>query len=93
VELYGNRELARVLDHADVGEPDELGMFEIELEAEDQEAALRTVWNAVAATGVDDHILFLDHPDLPEHWRPRARARPDRAGAPGIATPEAPMEG
>ena len=69
------KELARVLDHAEVGEPDELGVFEIELEAEDQEAALRTVWNAVAATGVDDHILFLEHPNLPDHWRPRARER------------------
>jgi hypothetical protein len=57
---------------AAVGEPDELGVFEIELDAEDQEDALITVWNAVAASGTDDHILFLEHPELPEHWRPKS---------------------
>jgi hypothetical protein len=55
-----------------VGEPDELGVFEIELDAEDQEDALMKVWNAVAASGTDDHILFLEHPELPEHWRPKS---------------------
>ena len=59
-------------DDAVVGEPDELGVFEIELDAEDQEDALLKVWNAVAASGTDDHILFLEHPELPEHWRPKS---------------------
>jgi hypothetical protein len=59
-------------DDAVAGEPDELGVFEIELEAEDEEDALTKVWNAVAASGTDDHILFLEHPELPEHWRPRS---------------------
>jgi hypothetical protein len=57
-------------DDAVVGEPDELGVFEIELDAEDREDSLTKVWNAVAASGTDDHILFLEHADLPEHWRP-----------------------
>ena len=65
--------LAEVLpDDAVVGEPDELGVFEIELDAEDQEDALLKVWNAVAASGTDDHILFLEHPELPEHWRAKS---------------------
>jgi hypothetical protein len=65
--------LAEVLpEDAVVGEPDELGVFEIELAAEDQEDALTKVWNAVAASGTDDHILFLEHPELPEHWRPKS---------------------
>jgi hypothetical protein len=59
-------------DDAVAGEPDELGVFEIELDAEDEEEALTKVWNAVAASGTDDHILFLEHPELPEHWRPRS---------------------
>jgi hypothetical protein len=59
-------------DDAVVGEPDELGVFEIELDAQDREDALTKVWNAVAASGTDDHILFLEHPELPEHWRPRS---------------------
>jgi hypothetical protein len=59
-------------EDAVAGEPDELGVFEIELDAEDDEDALTKVWNAVAASGTDDHILFLEHPELPEHWRPRS---------------------
>jgi hypothetical protein len=62
-------ELAAALPDAKVGDPDELGVFEIELEADDLEDALRRVWDAVGASGTDDHIVFLEHPDLPEHWR------------------------
>ena len=62
-------ELAAALPDGRVGEPDELGVFEVEVEAEDQEGALRKVWDAVAAAGADDHVLFLEHPELPEHWR------------------------
>jgi hypothetical protein len=64
--------LAEALPDAVVGEPDELGVFEIELDAEDEEDALTKVWNAVAASGTDDHIIFLEHPELPEHWRARS---------------------
>jgi len=54
--------LAEVLPNdAVVGEPDDLGVFEIELDADDQEDALRKVWDGVAASGTDDHILFLEH--------------------------------
>lgn len=64
-------ELAEALpDDAEVGEPDDLGVFDIRLEAEDQEDALRKVWDAVAASGTDDYVVFLEHPELPEHWRP-----------------------
>ena len=38
-----------------------------------QEQALLKVWDAIAASGTDDHIAFFEHPDLPEHWRDRAR--------------------
>ena len=33
------------------------------------------VWDAVAASGTDDHVVFLEHPELPEHWR-RFSGRP-----------------
>ena len=62
-------ELAAVLPDAEVGEPDEVGVFEIALDAEDQEDALTRVWDAVAASGTDDHIVFLEHPEIPGHWR------------------------
>lgn len=65
-------ELARSLPDADVGEPDTTGTFEIAVEAADHEAALERVWKAVAAAGADEHIVFAEHPDLPEHWRRRA---------------------
>jgi hypothetical protein len=65
-------ELAAALgDDATVGEPDDVGAFAIEIEADDFEQALARVWNAVAASAVDDHIAFLEHPDIPEHWRHR----------------------
>jgi hypothetical protein len=67
---------AALPEDAEVGDPDELGVFEISLEAPDGEQALHTVWNAVAASGTDDHVLFLEHPALPEHWRPRSGAVP-----------------
>lgn len=62
-------QLAAALPDAQVGEPDDVGVFEVTLEAEDLEDALRRVWDAVAASGTDDHIAFLEHPDLPGHWR------------------------
>jgi hypothetical protein len=61
-DLECRERLAEVLsDDAVVGEPDDLGVFEIELDADDQEDALRKVRNGVAASGTDDHIVFLEH--------------------------------
>jgi hypothetical protein len=71
-------QLAEALpDGSEVTEPDDVGVFEVEVEAGDQEEALRIVWDAVAASGTDDHIVFLEHPELPGHWRPKSgSARP-----------------
>ena len=77
-DARAREELAAALPGAEVSEPDETGAFEVVLEAGDREAALARVWDAVAASGTDDHIVFLEHPDLPEHWR-------RRAGSPGGA--------
>jgi hypothetical protein len=65
-------QLAQALPDAEVGQPDDVGVFEVTLAAEDREDALTRVWDAVAASGTDDHIVFLEHPDLPEHWRLRS---------------------
>jgi hypothetical protein len=74
-DQQAREQLAAALpDGAEVSEPDELGVFEVTLDAEDREDSLLEVWNAVAASGTDDHIVFLEHPDLPEHWRPRSGA-------------------
>jgi hypothetical protein len=74
--IAGDREaverLAQALPGAEVGQPDDAGVFDIMLEAGDEEAALEKVWDAVAASGSDDYVVFLEHPELPEHWRPRS---------------------
>jgi hypothetical protein len=72
-DLEARKQLGAALPDAEIGEPDDVGVFEIALDADDQEHALERVWDAVAASGTDDHIVFLEHPDLPEHWRPRSR--------------------
>ena len=66
-------QLRAVLPGAELTEPDQFGVFEIRPQAADLESALERVWDAVPAAGVDDHILFLEHPELPEHWRAQSR--------------------
>jgi hypothetical protein len=75
-DLEARDRLSAALGGAEVGEPDEIGVFEVAVDANDLEAALTVVWNAVAASGADDHVVFLEHPQLPEHWR-------RHSGAPG----------
>jgi len=65
-------ELAAVLPGAQVTEADDVGVFEVALDADDLDDALTRVWDGVAASGTDDHIVFLEHPELPEHWRHRS---------------------
>jgi len=67
--------LAEQLPDATVESPDDTGTFELAIDADDREAALARVWDAIAAAGVDDRIVFMEHPDLPEHWRARAAGR------------------
>jgi hypothetical protein len=83
-DRQAREEVAALLPGGEVGEPDEVGIFEIALEAADREDALTQVWDAVAAAGVDDHLVFVEHPDLPEHWR-RVSGRPGLSrAAPGL---------
>ena len=71
-DAQAREQLAAALPGAEVGAADELGVFEIALDAADLEQALQRVWDAVAASGTDDHVVFFEHPDLPDHWRPRS---------------------
>jgi hypothetical protein len=52
-------QLAAELPAAEVGEPNEVGVFEIKLEADDREDAVKRIWDAVAASGTDDHIVLV----------------------------------
>ena len=72
--------LTAALPDAQISEPDDRGVFEVAVEADDLDQALQQVWDAVAASGTDDHIVFLEHPDLPEHWRLRS-GRPGGFGS------------
>ena len=66
------KRLSEQLDDAEVGEPDpDTRVFDVTLDSDSRDEALNHVWNAVAAAGADDEILFLEHPDIPEHWRSR----------------------
>ncbi len=55
-----------------VPDPDDVGIIEVQVQADDFEAALSRTWDAVAAAGADDHLAFAEHPDVPEHWRERS---------------------
>jgi hypothetical protein len=71
-DLEAREQLLAQLPGAEATEPDDVGVFEFHLDADDKEAALTRVWDAVAASGVDDHIVFFEHPDIPEHWRDKS---------------------
>jgi hypothetical protein len=71
-DLEAREQLAAALPGAEVTEPSDVGVFDVILDADDQEQALERVFDAVAASGTDDHIVFFEHPDLPEHWRARS---------------------
>jgi hypothetical protein len=62
-------DLRAQLPKARIDDPDEARAFEIEVEAESLDQALLTIWHAIGAAGVDDDIVFLEHPRVPEHWR------------------------
>ena len=70
-EAYGR--LCEVLD-CHVDQPDSTGTFAVHVEADSFEAALDRAWDAMAAAGADDHVVFVEHPDIPEHWRWRTEA-------------------
>jgi hypothetical protein len=64
------RQLLEALPGATAGELDEeTGAFEVHVDAGSHEEALQMVFDAIAAAGVDDHIVFAEHPDVPRHWR------------------------
>jgi hypothetical protein len=54
---------------AEVSGPDEDGAVEVTLAAADRDAAVKQVFDAVAAAGADDHFEIAEHPDTPGHWR------------------------
>jgi hypothetical protein len=64
-------DLCAALGGASCTEPDEGGTFEVRFKANGQDDALQRVWDAVAATGADDHLVIMEHPDVARHWEHR----------------------
>jgi hypothetical protein len=50
-------------------DPDDAGTFEVTVEAATVDDALLTAFDALAASGSEDHIVFIEHPNVPGHWR------------------------
>jgi hypothetical protein len=53
-------------------EPDETGCFEVVLNCGSQDEALQLVWDAVATSGADDHLVIMEFPHIERHWEHRA---------------------
>lgn len=73
-------ELARTLE-ADVGAPDEGGLFDLRVEADSRERALQRVADALAALGVEQHFTFPSTTGT--NYRP-----PGRRGVPHDEEPD-----
>ena len=63
------RSFLEALGNPAATDPDDSGTFEVTVEADTVDDALLAAWNAVAASGAEDHVLFLEHPNVPGHWR------------------------
>jgi hypothetical protein len=62
--------LGDVLGRESMGDIDEAGYFEIVLkDVRDFEEALNRAWNAMATAAADDHFVFAEHPNIPQHWK------------------------
>ena len=71
--------LGEALGPGALGDIDDAGYLEVTIkDAKSFEDALERVWNAFATAGADDHFVFAEHPDIPEHWK-----RPGADGPPG----------
>lgn len=61
--------LREALGDATFGTADETGAFEVSVSAGSFEAGVKRVFDAIAAAGADDHLIVMEHPDIPGHWR------------------------
>jgi hypothetical protein len=64
-------DVVAALPGAEASAPDSDGSFEISVPSASYDDALRRVFDAVAAAGADDHLVFLEHPDIAHHWESR----------------------
>ena len=62
-DRWAREQLAAALPDAQITEPDDVGVFEITLDADSQVQALERVFDALGASGTEEHIEILEHPD------------------------------
>ena len=74
--LHAREAMERLRDILDChcDDPDGSGIFAVHVEADSFEDALNQAWDAMASAGADDHVVFIEHPDIPEHWKARTDA-------------------
>jgi hypothetical protein len=74
--LHAREAMERLRDILDChcDDPDGSGVFAVHVEADSFEDALNAAWDAMAAAGADDHLVFIEHADIPEHWKARTDA-------------------
>jgi|GEM_PF-4213405 len=70
---------------ATVTDPDESGVFQIELEADDLESAITHAWNSVGGSGTGDHVFLLQTDDLPQSWHVKSRKPPKPRAVPYLS--------
>jgi hypothetical protein len=78
--LRARADFIAALDNAKATEPDEGGAFEVCFDCGGQDDALDCVWNAMAASGADDHLVILEHPPIARHWEHRPAGGEAAAG-------------
>jgi len=61
-------DIVAALPGAEATGPDPDGSVEIHVTADSYDDALKQVFDAVAAAGADDHVVFTEHPDIAHHW-------------------------
>jgi hypothetical protein len=78
--LRARADFIAALDNAKATDPDEGGSFEVCFDCAGQDDALDCVWNAMAASGADDHLVILEHPPIARHWEHRPAGGEAAAG-------------
>jgi hypothetical protein len=56
------RNLREALGQAQFEGPDDDGVIDVTLEADDEDAAIQQVIDGIAAAGADDHFEIAEHP-------------------------------
>ena len=54
--------LREAMSDAEIAGPDDAGVIEVRVDAEDEDAAVQRVIDGIAGAGADDHFEIAEHP-------------------------------